>query len=221
MSEQTDTRVTGSRVATWLGWILAGLLAIVLALAIFGPSSFLSNAITSPTESRDTSVIAAVTKEEKVVLLNLGIQGLLEESTSSEVLGLDIPWSDRTSFVQYSFDARLGIDGRGVTIEEVREDEYVISIPEFIFIGHDDESFQLVAEDNGVLSWVTPEIDPVEMINNILDNGAEKSYLESNAATLQQQAATFYRGIVTSIDPDATVDFEFAGGEVEPDSVPE
>lgn len=78
-------------------------------------------------------------------------------------------------------------------------------------MGHDDQTFELVAEDNGALSWVTPEIDSVEMVNKILDDTAQAEYIASNAETLQEQAASFYRGIVTGIDPELTVEFAYAG----------
>lgn len=192
-----------------LGWVVAIVLAVLLGLTLAGRVSLFPDPVTATTESRDTSVITAVTTEEKVVLLTLGIQGLMTENTTSALLGVTIPGSDRSSFIQYSFNARIGIEGEDVTIEETGESEYLIGIPEFVFIGHDDETFDLVAEDNGVLSFVTPEIDSVEMINTILNDGAEDEYVEKNSEVLQEQAMAFYRGIVSSVDPDAVIAFEF------------
>lgn len=203
---------TGTRVQSRLGWIVAGLLALALVLGLFAPSNFLSHAFTSSTESRDTSVVTSITREETVVLMSLGVQGLMEENTSRALLGVEIPWSDRTTFLQYSFTAKLGIDGKEVAIERVADDEFLISIPEFVFVGHSDVEVKVAVEDNGTLSWITPEIDGVEMVNEVLNPDAEREYLGANTELLQEQAATFYRGIVTSVDPEATVEFEFAGG---------
>lgn len=47
------------------------------------------------------------------------------------------------------------------------------------------------------------------MINTILNDGAEDEYVEKNSEVLQEQAMAFYRGIVSSIDPDAVIAFEF------------
>lgn len=57
---------------------------------------------------------------------------------------------------------------------------------------------------------MTPEIDAVEMVNKILDDSAQAEYIEANTEVLQDQAASFYRGMVTGIDPELTVEFEYA-----------
>jgi hypothetical protein len=82
--------------------------------------------------------------------------------------------------------------------------------PEFVFIGHDDEDFQLVTENNGALSWLTPEIDQFELVNTILNDEAKDEYIKSNEELLRDQARDFYGGIVTSVDPDVEVQFRFA-----------
>lgn len=203
---------TVGKVLPLLGWLLAAVLLALIVLSALGPLKFLGTIFSSSTESRDVSVVNAVTTEEQVVLLSLGIQGLMEESAQTELLGFALPGTDRTTFIQYSFNARLGLDGEQVTIEKVTDDEFLITIPEFIFIGHDNETFSLAVEDNGILSWMTPDVDELAMVNNILNNGSELEYIEANADLLRAQAASFYRGIVTSIDPDLSVTFDFADG---------
>jgi hypothetical protein len=89
------------------------------------------------------------------------------------------------------------------------ESDLLVSIPGFIFIGHDNESFRSIVEDNGALSWATPEIDTVEMINKILNDDAQGQYIDSNREILEDQARAFYTGIVTSIDPTIAIRFEF------------
>lgn len=160
-------------------------------------------------EARNTQVINSITRQEQVVLLSLGVQGISERKDQSKLFGADIPGSERVSFVQYNFDAKLGIEGEEVTIEQTGEDEFLVTLPEIIFIGHDNESFRLVAENNGALSWVTPDIDSVEMINDILDDDAQDQYIDDNEQILRDQAMAFYSGIIKSIDPDIVVDFEF------------
>ena len=161
-------------------------------------------------EDRNTEVINSVTRLEEVALLSLGIQGIAEQNNRSTVFGLDVPGSSRATFIQYNFDAKLGIDGGSVSIEEIGEGGYLISIPAFLFIGHSDESFRLVAENNGVLSWITPETDSVEMINQILSDEAQQEYIDDNRELLMDQAETFYCGIIHGVEPDAKLRFVFS-----------
>lgn len=163
------------------------------------------------TESRSTQIIQAVTREEQVVLLGLGIQGIdVKKAHSKTWWGEVLPGSERKMLLQYSFTAKIGIEGNDVDIVKVAEDHFIVSIPEFVFIGHDDEHFESAIESNGVLSWVTEEIDPITAVNNILGDENKQEYLEQHAESLQEQARAFYEGLVLSIDPGVVVEFEFA-----------
>ncbi len=188
----------------FLGFVIgvAAVLALLQLPLQFSPWA-------SGSESRDTQIINSVTREQQVVLLSLGIQGISEKTENSTIFGIDVPGSTRASFVQYSFSAKLGINGADVHVVSSGEDSYRLIIPEFVFIGHDDESFRLVAEDNGALSWVTPRIDAVEVVNSILDDEGREQYTQDNLDILEDQAETFYSGIISSIDPAASVTFEF------------
>lgn len=195
-----------SRTAWWLVVALCLGIALTLVAVRAVPALALAG---SDSESRDARVVDAITREEQVVLLSLGIEGIAEQTERGSFLGIDVPGSGRATFVQYGFRAKLGIDGDGVRISRVGEDALVISVPEFVFIGHDDESFRTVIENNGVLSWVTPQIDTAEMITTILDGDAQEQYIEANTDVLEDQARAFYTGIVNGIDPHLTVMFEF------------
>ncbi len=164
----------------------------------------------SESESTDTRVIQSIKREEQVVLLSLGIQGISEKTEKRTFLGVEVPGSDRATFMQYSFNAKLGIDGRDVRIVPVGEKKYRISIPEYIFIGHSNEDFRLVAENNGVLSFITPENDPVEMINSILSADAQADYIADNEEILRDQATYFYSSIITGIDPEIDITYDFS-----------
>ncbi|GIG41430.1 hypothetical protein [Cellulomonas phragmiteti] len=195
-----------SRTALWLlVAVCLGALVTYVAMTAFSRFSLVGSA----SEERDTRVVTSVTRQEQVVLLSLGIEGIAEQTERGSFLGMDIPGSGRSSFVQYGFNAKLGIEGKDVRIVPTGEGKFRISVPEFIFIGHDDESFRTVVEDNGVLSWVTPQIDVVEMINTILDQDAQSEYVEANTEILQDQARVFYTGIVQGIDPTIELEFEF------------
>ena len=162
------------------------------------------------TESSSVQIIEAVRRTEEIALVSLAIQGIDERSEHSTILGVRVPGSERALYLQYSFTAKLGIDGGEVEIEELDEGSYRISIPEFVFIGHDDIEFKLATEQNGVLSFVTPEIDVLDMTNRILDDSAQQAHLDDNAVLLREQVEAFYRGIVAAIDPEAEVEFAYA-----------
>lgn len=57
---------------------------------------------------------------------------------------------------------------------------------------------------------MTPEIDKTEMINAVLDEKSQKQYLDSKRDVLREQARDFYSSIITGVDADAKVEFDFA-----------
>lgn len=169
-------------------------------LALFGTES----------DSSNTQIVNSITREEQVVLLSLGIQGISTKNANATFMGHQVPGTERATFLQYSFNAKIGIDGKDVKIAQSGDKEYLVSIPRFIFLGHSNEAFQVAAEGNGALSWATPEIDTVEMINSILNDEAQAQYITSNQEMLKDQATTFYTGIIAAVDPTVTVRVEFA-----------
>lgn len=181
--------------------VTAGAAASVVAMralpgmAIFGMES----------EGSNTQIVSSVTREEQVVLLSLAIQGISTKNANATFMGQQVPGTERATFLRYSFNAKIGIDGKDVKIEQTADKEYLVSIPRFAFLGHSNEAFQVAAEGNGVLSWATPEIDTVEMINNILNDEAQAQYITANHETLREQATTFYAGIIAAVDPTVTV----------------
>lgn len=116
-----------------------------------------------------------------------------------------IPWSR-----EYTFTAKLGIDGKDVTIEPKGDHTYGIGIPEFIFIGYDDPEYRTVVENSGILSFGTQQPDTADMINKILSDQAKQEYVDGNVDLLKDQAKSFYTSIIMSIDPEVKLDFAFA-----------
>src|SRR5205085_619936 len=106
--------------------------------------------------------------------------GIKEQDTSAQVFGHTIPGSDQKVFLQYNFNAKLGVDGADVRVTKTGKNAYLISVPQFIFVGYDQPTFKVATSDGGVLSWVTPDIDRVEMVNEILNGDARQEYLDSN-----------------------------------------
>lgn len=157
----------------------------------------------------DSQMVQSLSRDQQVVLLSLGIQGITQRTDDSSFMGVKIPGSVRATFLQYSFGAKLGFEGTKVKIDKTGANSYKITIPAFTFIGYDDPTYKVAAEDNGVLSWTTPEIDTVDMVNTILSDEAKQKYISGNEDLLEDQAKTYYTNIATGLDKGATLTFEF------------
>ncbi len=186
-------------------------LAFLLAIGVF--TTVKNQGWLSPlgitAESHDSQVINAIERTQEVSLLSLGVQGIKEKDASAKIFGKSIPGTGEKVFLQYEFDAKLGIDGAKVKVTKTGENAYLISVPEFRFIGYDKPTFKVAVEDGGVLSWATPDIDKLEMVNEILNDDARQAYIASNEGLLKEQARMFYDRLITSIDPDVVTTFEF------------
>lgn len=202
------------RVLLWPVLLLVGFLAAAGVLgALYLPS--LPSLFGADTDERNTQVVKSITREEEVVLVGLGIEGIDEKRQNGNFYGMLVPGTERAKFLRYSFEAKLGIDGSDVKIEQTGEDSFVVTIPEFIFIGYDNFRYDVAVDDNGLLSWTTPEIEESEMVNNIMSDELKSSHLANNEELLMDQARDFYTGIIKSVDADVKVKFVFAGGATE------
>lgn len=192
-------------------WPIALIAVVIIALGLLAWTGAFAKLLpwSSASESKDTQVITAIERQEEVALLSLGIQGISEESAAFQINDWQLPGSAKATFIQYTFDAKLGIDGQEVTVEQDGSNTYRVTIPEFIFIGHDNVDFKMITENNGALSWLSPEIEQTEMVNEVLGEDARQQYLDSNEDILKDQAEEFYRSIITSVLPEADLEFNF------------
>ncbi|MGL5405806.1 MAG: hypothetical protein ACRDAX_03305 [Propionibacteriaceae bacterium] len=142
-------------------------------------------------------------------MLSLGMQGIESQEIDQRLMGVAIPGSSRAKYIQYSYRAKLGFDGKDIKISQKGEKSYAATIPEFIFIGMDKVEFKVAVESSGLLSFITPELDTAKMINDLLTQDAKQEHIRANRDLLEDQTRSFYTGIVKSIDPNATVEFEF------------
>jgi hypothetical protein len=187
------------------------LVGIVAAAGIFGVTTlWLASPFSQTTQSRSTQVVQALERKKDVVVLNLSVAGVDDDRTNLKFYGLDVPGSDRATFLRYTFDAKLGFSGADVTIQETGQNQILVSIPKFAFIGYDNFDSEIAAEENGLLSWLTPAIDDREMAEKFLNEETRQEYVATNTVLLEEQAQTFYTDIVTAIDPTIALEFEFA-----------
>lgn len=203
-----------ARILLWPLLLIAVLVVAGMgaAFAFGGLNAFaLSSLFTSSSNERDSQVIQSVTRVQEVALLSLHIEGVDRHESNGEIFGVAIPASEKTTLIQYKFDAKLGIDGSQVKIEPTGPDSFRVTIPEFIGIGFDDPVFQDPLESNNALSWLAESAVQTRMVNNILSEENKQKYITQNTAALKEQAKAFYVGIIASVDPEITIDFEFAG----------
>lgn len=184
-------------------------LSIVLAL-LLGVGGYALYEEKFGTDGADTQVIEAVKRTQEISLVSLGIQGIKTKRQSGEIMGIDVPGTSRTLVLQYNFDAKLGVDGSKVNVTKSGENAFLITVPNFTFIGYDDPTFKVAAEDGGVLSWTTADIDQAKAVNEILNDRAQKAYVAKYEGLLKDQTKVFYNSLITSIDPAITTTFEFA-----------
>ena len=190
-------------------WGVVLLIVVVGAIAAF--AGLTVGKLLGASEERDVQVVRSVQGEEQVILLTAGLADIKEESDNQTFFGLfDIPLSDRTTFLRWEFDAKFGIEGKEVGIEPLGDKSYSITIPEFLFLGYDDPEFSVATEANGILSWTTPAIDTLQATEELLTDEAVAEHIAGFTPLLEEQAVRFYTRIVSSIEPDATIQFEFA-----------
>lgn len=202
------------RVPLWL------VLLIIVLLGAGSGAAFASGALnalalssmfTSSSHERDSQVIQSVTRVQEVALLSLHIEGISKHESNGVIFGVAVPASEKTTLIQYKFDAKLGIDGSQVTIEPTGPDSFRVTIPQFIGIGFDEPVFENPLEMSNALSWLATPAVQTRMINNILSDENKQKYISQNEAALKEQAKVFYSRLITSVDPEITVDFAFAG----------
>lgn len=162
------------------------------------------------THDRDSQVIQSVERQQEVALVRLAIQGIDRRDANGKIFGVAVPASESTTFVQYEFRAKLGLDGERVSVRAAGDGHYVVTVPDFTFIGYDKPHFEDPVKAGAPLSWMFPNGSETDMINKILDEEHQKQYVDQYTDILEDQTKSYYTGIITSVDPAAKIDFEFA-----------
>ena len=197
-----------TRTPGWAKFLLV--LFVVLAIAAAAVAGLWLGRSFGASEQREIQVIKSVELQEQVVLVRSAIADLKPKADIQDVNGVTIPWSDRSVLLQYEFDTMVGINGEDVTITRTGDNSFRISIPDFILIGIDKPRYRVVNEANGVLSFLTPEIDTLKLTEEVLTDEVKAEHIDGLRPVLEVQAKDFYTNIITAIDPDVTLEFTFA-----------
>ncbi|VXC54463.1 conserved exported hypothetical protein [Arthrobacter sp. 9AX] len=171
----------------------------------------LRSLFSSSSHERDSQVVQSVTRLQEVALLSLHIEGISKHESNGEIFGVAVPASEKTTLIQYKFNAKLGIDGSQVLIEPTGPDSFRVTIPQFIGIGFDEPTFEDPLEMSNALSWLAAPAVQTRMINSILSDENKQKYISQNEAALKEQARLFYSRLIESVDSEINVEFEFAG----------
>ena len=148
---------------------------------------------------------------QEVALLSLHIEGIDRYESNREIFGVAIPASEKTTLLQYKFDAKLGVDGSKVKIDRTGPESLRVTIPESKFIGFDNPVFEDALESGNPLSWLAEPAVQTRIVNNILSNENKQKYIFQNEEALKEQAKAYYSGIIAGVAPEVALDFEFAG----------
>jgi hypothetical protein len=202
-----------ARVLLW-PMLLLILLLVGGATAAFASGGLnalaLKSLFSSSSSERDSQVIQAVTGVQEVALLSLHMEGINRYESNREIFGVAIPASEKTTLLQYEFDAKLGVDGSKVKVEPTGPKSFRVIMPKFTGIGFDNPDFKDPLESNNTLGWLAEPAVQTQMVNNILSDENKQEYISQNEEALKEQAKVFYSGIIKSVDPEINVDFEFA-----------
>ena len=205
----TRNTILRRKTPVWAKLLLLTFLTLVV-VGIAASAGVAAGMFFGAAQEREVQVIRSIELEEQVVLVRSGITGLKPEREVKDINGIVVPWSDRSLLLKYEFDTMVGIDGRGVSIVPTGEKSFRVAIPDFILIGTADAEYSVVNENNGVLSFATPEIDTLQLTQELLTDDVLQEHIEGLRPVLEEQARTFYTNIVTAIDPTITLEFEFA-----------
>lgn len=199
-------------IKAWIGAIVGLVVGALVVALLCGVIPGVPAPFSTSSKSTDTQVIRAMEQTKEVSLLRLGITGVKSRENKSHFFNMEIPGTERAQFIQYSFDAKLGFDGKDVVIKPAGGNTFDVTIPEFKFIGYDHPEYRTIVEQNGALSFGTEQIDTANMINEILSDKAKNEYVEKNRDILEDQAKSFYTSIVSSVSPETKLNFTFQQG---------
>lgn len=188
--------------------------AIILVAGGFGLFGYFSGQADKATISQSYSSVKYLEEVHEVVLLNVGIQRVESKKTNTKIpwTEIGIPATEKRALIVLNYEAKLGIT-KPVSISKSGDNAITVKVPKFEVIGVElDEKnpYQLYDDSGDLLSFATEKIDTAELALKKLSNKDQNEYLISYQDNLKRSAETYYKSIITAINPEFEVTVTFA-----------
>ena len=182
---------------------------ILLAIIFVGVAFFLPKEQKS--EVKTSINIESIEKVNEVVFLNAGINEIISETKTTQVLGFDVPFSKKAALVILNYKAKFGIKS-SVKVEQISEKEYKVIVPKLEVIGVElskDNPYDLYDSHGELLSGTTEDIDTGKLVANQLSSDKQAEYLDKFKSEIKESAINYYKTIFSSMDSEVKVTIEF------------
>ena len=183
---------------------------ILIAIMAIGLLFFLPKEQKS--EVKTSINIESIEKVNEVVFLNAGINEIISETKTTQVLGFDVPFSKKAALVILNYKAKFGIKS-SVKVEQISEKEYKVIVPKLEVIGVElskDNPYDLYDSHGELLSGTTEDIDTGKLVANQLSSDKQAEYLDKFKSEIKESAINYYKTLFSSMDSEAKVTVEFS-----------
>ena len=182
---------------------------VLIAIIAIGVLFFLPKEHKS--EVKSSINIESIEKVNEVVFLNAGINEIISETKTTQVLGFDVPFSKKAALVILNYNAKFGIKS-SVKVEQISEKEYKVIVPKLEVIGVElskDDPYDLYDSHGELLSGTTEDIDTGKLVANQLSSDKQAEYLDKFKSEIKESAINYYKTIFSSMDSEVKVTIEF------------
>ena len=182
---------------------------VLIAIIAIGVLFFLPKEHKS--EVKSSINIESIEKVNEVVFLNAGINEIISETKTTQVLGFDVPFSKKAALVILNYNAKFGIKS-SVKVEQISEKEYKVIVPKLEVIGVElskDDSYDLYDSHGELLSGTTEDVDTGKLVTNQLSSDKQAEYLDKFKSEIKESAINYYKTIFSSMDSEVKVTIEF------------
>ena len=182
---------------------------VLIAIIAIGVLFFLPKEHKS--EVKSSINIESIEKVNEVVFLNAGINEIISETKTTQVLGFDVPFSKKAALVILNYNAKFGIKS-SVKVEQISEKEYKVIVPKLEVIGVElskDDPYDLYDSHGELLSGTTEDIDTGKLVANQLSSDRQAEYLDKFKSEIKESAINYYKTIFSSMDSEVKVTIEF------------
>lgn len=188
--------------------------AIILVAGGFGLLGYFSRQSDKATISQSYSSVKYLEEVHEVVLLNVGLQQVEAQKKNTKIpwTKIGLPATEKRALIILNYEAKFGIT-KPVAISKSGENAITVKVPKFEVIGIElDEKnpYQLYDDSGDLLSFATEKIDTAELALKKLSNEDQNEYLISYQDNLKRSAETYYKSIITAINPEFEVTVTFA-----------